>query len=280
MKKIILSSLLLLITGTAIFSCKKESYTKKNLENSNYNYKKELNVLNGTFRPNQSMDRVDWQYWSRVAGADICGAWSGGSLGAQLGGAWGAGIGGAVGAGLCSYGAGKDHVLDENLVNIQSYNENIIFENPNNNPYDIIVGKEHNKLLKSFLLSTNVSELILSKDIASNVKLNLDQKKFIEKNYAELDKMMITFSNSSAIDNQVAFIKERFDNQVLRDFMTTFLIKSTKFSDFDIYVEYLNEFEKIVLKTPKKTLSTENRNLLLMGLSVSRYTSNFWYKIK
>lgn len=289
MKKKLLGFILLCIV---IFSC------KKNLESYNYGktekIRRDLAMINTKYE--SKGDQTEW--WTlkeicAVAVGDIGGAWAGSWAGGKIGGAVGsvilgagtgagAAVGAAVGAILIgsagSYAASPNHRMSQEQTNLLlGMDTNYLAYNPIENTFDISVGQRHNKLLRENLL---LNEGSIENDIYqlySSCTLTENEKIFISEDNGETNSVYTYIGESNSFERIKDLLAEKIEDKLLVLIMQNYIDGISNINSIEDAQNLTYEYEAYI--NSMEDLSTSQKNTLLHGFAVSKYSLIFWQEI-
>ena len=247
----------------------KESFNQNRLYNS-------IDSLNIVFKEKNSIvSKVDTKYWARVASADATGAWAGSRWGALFGNPWTTGIGAVVVGGLASYGAGITPIggndyFQENLPNFLIEAE---ISNENNNPNDISVGLRHNEILKEVILAGVYPAHLSTSEISSKINLTEQEINFLNTKLDKISEFQNSIYNNPALENMISNLNNILENDFEIQITNSFLNTASTFSDFDSYINYVKEFEYVIINS---NIEEEGKDFYLKGIAVAKYSGLFW----
>lgn len=261
---------------------------KNKLEDINQNYPN----LNDRDKRNNSNYTEQWSLkkWCRVGAADVAGAWVGSRFGGMIG-VWAGGpagattgaiIGGVIVGAAASYGASYAVPINDYFPYIDSYPDMALeFEDPNDNPFDY-VGEKHNSILKDLLLSDKNLDRDNSNRFDSFYDINLtqDEIQFLNKNtsivHKSYDESLEIFNSK---DQVYSIISENFTDQeklslVMNNYFDVIFKNEDNYQNV-MYITY--DYEKLVINSNE--LDNSEKNILLEGLSVAKYSFTFWHNV-
>lgn len=226
--------------------------------------------------------------WCAIGAADVGGAWAGAWAGGKIGGwfgpqgaAIGAVVGGVIVGGAASYGASR-HMppgTEQELIDTKIRNLDIskVYSNPNNNPYDISVGKRHNEILKQFVVTNPANGASTVSKIFENVNLTKDERIFYDNQQQIISNFYSKLKTSLSIETVKSLLIENIQDEALLTIMNKYLDGLNNCTTFENAIKITQDYETYVIS--HKGLSQEQKNVLLKGLAVARYSFNFWNKV-
>ncbi len=278
MKKLLLGLLTICLVSFFIYSC-----TKNQLLDKTDIIKQDVANINNNYNSNLKFTFKDA---CRVGAADVgyawAGAWAGGKIGAFVGNpAAGAGIGAIVVGAAGSYGAliccGGKNPNDDAIFfsKVLGYSYTDINTIKYNNIYNEEIGKRHNEILKEMLIkyrnSPNLEELDVSILTENEKNYYLNQKEVVNS----------TISLLKINGSQIALIKNNLTNTInntnLLIVMNSFLDKYYYLDDVNIAFQLIKDYENYI--TSSMNFNQEEKNILLRGFAVARYSTDFWNKV-
>jgi hypothetical protein len=244
---------------------------------------KEIECINQQFTP--EVQSRTFKDWCNIGVADLSGAWVGSWAGGKVGGlfgpqgaAIGAVAGGVIVGAAASYGAsrhaapGVDHaLLDSKIKNLDA---NTVYPNPNNNPFDQSVGQRHNQILKLLVTTNPTAGPSAPEKMFAKASLTNNETIF----YNNQKSVVLDFYNKAkSSPTKEAFkslLAQNIEDQTLLTVMNGYIDGVMNSSTFENAIKISLEYETYVLEN--RNLTQEQKDLLLHGFAVARYSLNFW----
>lgn len=273
--------ILFLLFVFTTFSC---SYNEGGSNNLSTNQiKSKLLVINSKFKSQKSeFSRPPFKSFCAIFAADVGGAWAGTWAGGKVGAFFGhPEIGAVAGAvivgGAASYGASRPAAIGQtlNMNLIESIDASERYENPYNNPFDYQVGLRHNEILKNLILNNNYDNFELSK-LFSFVSITDNEALFLRDRKEQTLDFCNTYSNNNSIDQQKIMLKNYINDDKLLTVMYSYMDGIIDSSSDDAQ-KITAEYENFIINS--NDFDKTQKNILLQGFSVARYSINFWIKV-
>ena len=260
---------------------KEENYKKINVEKLT----KDLLVINDSHYSGQQLR--SWKSWCQIGVADCGGAWCGSWAGGKVGGLFGpegAAVGAVAGAVIigaaASYGASRmaapgttPKLLDERIL---TYDTSIIYLNPNKNPFDISCGKRHNELVVSLIKNNNTEGPEVLTELYNNTEINDNETLF----YKDRINTTLEFYSESKNSNNIVetvknLVSKNISDNILNVIMNSYIDGVYATGNLDDAIKLTYDYENYIISNVE--ISEEQRTILLMGLSVGKYSFNLWH---
>lgn len=242
----------------------------------------DLKIINSNYSSDSQLQNRPFKSWCLIFSSDVAGAWAGawagGKIGAvfgQQGAGAGAVVGGVVVGAAASYGVSRtappiDRSRSDALI--ANYNPLVTYNTPSLNPFDISVGQKHNILLKELVLN-NPAIGNNAEHIYANVALSSDERIFYDNQKQLVSEWYSQMSTSNSIATQKSLLSSTVDDALVLSVMTNYLDGTENINTLDEGISLTRAYENYVLSS---TLSSTQKDYLLRGLSVARYSLNFW----
>lgn len=281
------------LLGTLLVSCKKENNIIQQTHNLE-KIKNDLAVINAKYKPEYNSTAWSLRRLCAIFSADVGGAWAGSWAGGKIGGAVGSlipGAGTASGAaagavaGAVIVGAAASYAASytipfetpEMYGRLTNADIGLTLNNPEDNPYDEIVGERHNALLKENLLinkgntEKTISELYNSCNLLDNEKIFLAEGENISQ------EIYTIFRNEGSAEKLKEILASKIDNELILTIANSFIDGAYSTNNATEAISLTQEYEKYV--NDLKDIKPLEKQTLFSGFSVAKYSSNFWKQI-
>ena len=158
---------------------------------------------------------------------------------------------------------------------IESIDASERYENPYNNPFDYQVGLRHNEILKNLILNNNYDNFELSK-LFSFVSITDNEALFLRDRKEQTLDFCNTYSNNNSIDQQKIMLKNYINDDKLLTVMYSYMDGIIDSSSDDAQ-KITAEYENFIINS--NDFDKTQKNILLQGFSVARYSINFCIKV-
>jgi hypothetical protein len=279
-----LINVLLLFLTAFIFSCTKENLVPeehKAIEISISELRADLQLINKKHQAYANRD-VDWAYWIEIGMTDLAcaetGAWYGSFLGPNT-----AVLGGVLFGAAGSYAVSKtpndgNGGIDLTLLNnITNYDVSSVLENPNSNPYDLTVGRKHNEMLQKLFIKNGYSSNTNSNNVYANIILSNDQVNLMNSLNNEFVMVYDECIGMTECNESIALLHNITNDAVISEILTNYY-QGLVSSNFSSLLPLTFDYESYVIN--HALLTNDQKEILLLGFSVGKYSMTFWYENK
>jgi hypothetical protein len=275
LKVIALSALAFVTIASTIFvSCKKQTLT-----NDNQNLNESLQLINKKYEDN-TKTRRSWASWAKIGAADCIGGWVGfqaggkiGALAGPQGATIGAVAGGVILGALNSYGA-SGMVVHGSGNTINEINSNLELLNPTNNQFDLTVGIRHNILLKDAYLN-HLSNNVLQSELFFTSNLLTDaEASFVKSQSTANYQAYVNSKNLTSFDKIKLNITNTIEDATLVNIMNTYIDGIESAGNLENAINLTYSYERTIQSSTQ--LNEVQKNHLLVGFSISKYSQTFW----
>lgn len=301
MKRILLGLSILAIAGATTFvACKKDEVKKETITTSK-TIEEQLTQINIQYNSKNKFSNAKSSWTLKkicnVAVADLAGAWVGTWAGGKIGGAVGtvvgtpgigtaagtaigAAVGGVVVGAGASYGASFPVTSSSgfdplSVVNVTQIDALVVLSNPNSNPFDLEYGQRHNVLLKSLILTNPTLGPVVPSNMYNNVALSSNEAAYLTALQPKITgSYNVLKSSQDIIATSKTLLNNEIEDLALLAIMNLYIDGLSNSVSYTDAMNLSYAYELAIMNN--NSLTTNQKNVVLQGIAVAKYSLNFW----